>query len=93
LIYDINRVIHFRAGAIEANLKKWTSMDQPQDAAGMATLPGESHVVMHEPGVYYNNNVGYIPERTNNNPCSTSDVDMAKVQVCYMSWVVHHQYI
>ena len=67
-------------------------MDQPQDAAGMATLPGESHVVMHEPGVSYNNNVGYIPERTNNNPCSTSDVDMAKVQVCYMSWVVH-QYI
>ncbi|RLN34829.1 nipped-B-like protein B isoform X2 [Panicum miliaceum] len=84
LIYDINRVIHFRAGAIEANLKKWTSMDQPQDAAGMATLPGESHVVMHEPGVYYNNNVGYIPERMNNNPCSTSDVDMAKVQEdCY----------
>jgi cohesin loading factor subunit SCC2 len=84
LIYDINRVIHFRAGAIETNLKKWTSMDQPQDAAGMATLPGESHVVMHEPGVYYSNNVGYIPERMNNNPCSTSDVDMAKVQEdCY----------
>ncbi|KAF8695573.1 hypothetical protein HU200_037422 [Digitaria exilis] len=80
LIYDINRVIHFRAGAVEANLKKWTSMDQPQVVAGMATLPGESHVVMHEPGVYYDHNVGYIPERMNNNPCSTSDVDMAKVQ-------------
>lgn len=56
-------------------------MDQPQVAVGMATLPGESHVVMHEPGVYYDHNVGYIPERMNNNPCSTSDVDMAKVQV------------
>uniref|UniRef100_K3ZPX8 Sister chromatid cohesion protein n=1 Tax=Setaria italica TaxID=4555 RepID=K3ZPX8_SETIT len=80
LIYDINRVIHLRAGAIEANLKRWTSMDQPQDAAGMATLPGESHVVMHEPGGYYDHNEGYIPVRVNNNPCSTSDVDMAKVQ-------------
>ncbi|CAN6209133.1 unnamed protein product [Urochloa humidicola] len=80
LIYDINRVIHFRAGAIEANLKRWTSVYQPQDAAGVATLQGESHVVMNEPGVYYDHNVGYIPERVNSNPCSTSDVDMAKVQ-------------
>ncbi|CAN6170545.1 unnamed protein product [Urochloa humidicola] len=80
LIYDINRVIHFRAGAVEANLKRWTSVYQPQDAAGVATLQGESHVVMNEPGVYYDHNVEYIPERVNNNPCSTSDVDMAKVQ-------------
>jgi len=56
-------------------------MSQPQDTAGMPTLPRESHVVMQEPGGYYDN-VGYVPERVNdNNPCSTSDVDMAKVQV------------
>jgi hypothetical protein len=59
-------------------------MDQPQDASGMATLPGESHVVMPEPGGYYDHNAGYIPVTVNDNPCSTSDVDMAKVQVRYI---------
>lgn len=57
-------------------------MSQPQDTAGVPTLPTESHVVMQEPGGYYEN-VGYVPERVNDyNPCSTSaDVDMARVQV------------
>ncbi|WVZ61503.1 hypothetical protein U9M48_011364 [Paspalum notatum var. saurae] len=92
LIYDINRVIVLKAGAVESNLKRWTSMGQPQDTAGVPTLPqefhagmpalsGDCHVAMHEPGGYYDHNVGYIPERMNNNPCSTPDVDMAKVQL------------
>lgn len=56
-------------------------MSQPQDTAGMPTLPRESHVVMQEPVGYYDNG-GYVPERVNdNNPCSTSDVEAAKVQV------------
>ncbi|ONM28008.1 PHD finger family protein [Zea mays] len=80
LIYDINRAIHLRAGGVEGNLKRWTSMSQSQEMAGMPTLPGESHVVMQEePGGYYDN-MGDATERVNDNPCSTSDVDIAKVQ-------------
>ncbi|KQK21203.1 hypothetical protein BRADI_1g59325v3 [Brachypodium distachyon] len=55
LVYDINRVIQIRAGAIESNLKNWTSLDQQQDMAD-------------------------ICQRTLNNPCSTSGVDMGKLQ-------------
>lgn len=55
-------------------------MSQSQNTVDMPTLPGERHVVMQEPGGYYDN-VGYVHERVNANPCSTSDVDMAKVQV------------
>jgi len=70
-------------------------MSQPQDMAGVPTLPRESHVVMQEPGGYYDNG-GYVPEWVNdNNPCSTSDVakvqvdvDMTKVQVCYVREVL-----
>ncbi|ONM51071.1 PHD finger family protein [Zea mays] len=80
LIYDINRIIHLKAGGVESNLKRWTSMSQSQNTVDMPTLPGERHVVMQEPGGYYDN-VGYAHERVNANPCSTSDVDMAKVQV------------
>ncbi|XP_062190537.1 sister chromatid cohesion protein SCC2-like isoform X1 [Phragmites australis] len=79
LIYDINRIIHFRAGAVEANLKRWTSMDQHQDMVGMSTLSRDSHI-MHEPGGYSDHYVGDVSERMHNNPCSMSDVDTAKLQ-------------
>ncbi|KAL6880324.1 hypothetical protein ACP4OV_011889 [Aristida adscensionis] len=77
LIYDINRIIHIRAGAVEANLKRWTSMDQQQHMAGM---PTDNHAVMHEPGGYFDHNIGVVSERMHNNACSTSDVDMARVE-------------
>ncbi|KAL6647205.1 hypothetical protein ACP70R_014642 [Stipagrostis hirtigluma subsp. patula] len=80
LIYDINRIIHLRAGAIEANLKRWTCMDQYQDTVGMSMLSTENHAVMHEPGVYSDYNIGDVSERMHNNPCSTSGVDIAKLQ-------------
>ncbi|TVU40275.1 hypothetical protein EJB05_13731 [Eragrostis curvula] len=80
LIYDINRVIHLRAGAIEANLKRWTSMDQHQHEVGVPSLSSDGHVVMHEPGGYSEHNLGDVSERMHNNPCSTSDVDVAKLQ-------------
>ncbi|GJN10527.1 hypothetical protein PR202_ga28626 [Eleusine coracana subsp. coracana] len=80
LIYDINRVIHLRAGAIESNLKRWVSMDQPQDMMGVASLSRDSHVVMHEPGGYPEHNLGDVSDRMLNNPCSTSDVDITKLQ-------------
>ncbi|KAK3124182.1 hypothetical protein QOZ80_7BG0583020 [Eleusine coracana subsp. coracana] len=80
LIYDINRVIHLRAGAVESNLKRWVSMDQPQDTMGVPSLSRDSHVVMHEPGGYPEHNLGDVSDRMLNNPCSTSDVDITKLQ-------------
>uniref|UniRef100_A0A0A9EA50 Uncharacterized protein n=1 Tax=Arundo donax TaxID=35708 RepID=A0A0A9EA50_ARUDO len=54
-------------------------MDQHQDTVGVPTLSIDSHV-MHEPGGYSDHNVGAISERMHNNPCSMSDVDIAKLQ-------------
>uniref|UniRef100_A0A0A9DAV3 Uncharacterized protein n=1 Tax=Arundo donax TaxID=35708 RepID=A0A0A9DAV3_ARUDO len=55
-------------------------MGQHQDTVmGVPTLSIDSHV-MHEPGGYSDHNVGDISERMHNNPCSTSDVDIAKLQ-------------
>uniref|UniRef100_A0A453BQD5 Sister chromatid cohesion protein n=1 Tax=Aegilops tauschii subsp. strangulata TaxID=200361 RepID=A0A453BQD5_AEGTS len=89
LVYDINRVIQIRAGAIEANLKNWTSMDQQQDVVGQQDIVGQQDVVgqqymvdnvMHEPGGYPDQNLADSPQKMLNNSCSTSDVDMAKLQ-------------
>jgi cohesin loading factor subunit SCC2 len=85
LIYDINRVIHLRAGAVEANLKRWVSMNQHQDMMGVPSLSRDGHVAMHEPGGYSEHNLGDVSDWMLNNPCSTSDVDITKLQVCLRS--------
>ncbi|CAM0905131.1 unnamed protein product [Alopecurus aequalis] len=87
LVYDINRFIQIRAGAIESNLKNWTTMDQQQDMVGIPGYtgdvmhePGDTGDVMHEPGGYPDQNLADIPQTTVNNSCSTSGVDMVKLQ-------------
>jgi cohesin loading factor subunit SCC2 len=98
LVYDINRLIQIRAGAIESNLKNWTTMDQQQDVVGIPRYigdvmhepghtgdvmhePGDTGDVMHEPVGNSDQNLADIPQTMLNNSCSTSDVDMVKLQV------------
>ncbi|XP_051216494.1 sister chromatid cohesion protein SCC2 isoform X1 [Lolium perenne] len=97
LVYDINRLIQIRAGAIESNLKNWTTMDQQQDVVGIPRYigdvmhepghtgdvmhePGDTGDVMHEPVGNSDQNLADIPQTMLNNSCSTSDVDMVKLQ-------------
>ena len=103
LVYDINRFIQIRAGAIESNLKNWTTMDQQQDMVGIPGYtgsvmhepvvtgdvmhePGDTGDVMHEPGGYPDQNLAEIPQTALNNSCSTSGMDMAKLQVGFKSF-------
>ncbi len=78
LIYDINRVIQLRAGAVEANLKNWTSMYQQQEMVGM---PRDTGDVMHEPGGCSDQNLVDVSQMMLGNTCSTPVVNMAKLQV------------
>uniref|UniRef100_A0A0E0AF42 Sister chromatid cohesion protein n=1 Tax=Oryza glumipatula TaxID=40148 RepID=A0A0E0AF42_9ORYZ len=77
LIYDINRVIQLRAGAVEANLKNWTSMYQQQETVGM---PRDTGDVMHEPGGCSDQNLIDVSQMMLGNTCSTPVVNMAKLQ-------------
>uniref|UniRef100_A0A0D3GLG5 Sister chromatid cohesion protein n=1 Tax=Oryza barthii TaxID=65489 RepID=A0A0D3GLG5_9ORYZ len=77
LIYDINRVIQLRAGAVEANLKNWTSMYQQQEMVGM---PRDTGDVMHEPGGCSDQNLVDVSQMMLGNTCSTPVVNMAKLQ-------------
>uniref|UniRef100_A0A0D9WUQ6 Sister chromatid cohesion protein n=1 Tax=Leersia perrieri TaxID=77586 RepID=A0A0D9WUQ6_9ORYZ len=77
LIYDINRVVQLRAGAVEANLKNWTSMYQQQEMVGMPSNTGD---VMHEPGEYAGQNLIDVSQMMLGNTCSTPGVNMAKLQ-------------
>ncbi|KAL5197683.1 hypothetical protein ABZP36_001195 [Zizania latifolia] len=83
LIYDINRVIQLKAGAIEANLKNWTCMYQQQEMVGMPRNTGD---VMLEPGGYSDQNLVGVSHMMLGSPCSTSGVNMAKLQVSWRSY-------
>jgi hypothetical protein len=145
LVYDINRFIQIRAGAIESNLKNWTTMDQqqvmvgipgytgdvmhepgqtgdvmhepgqtgdvmhepgqtgdvmhepgdtgdvmhgPGDTGDVTHGPGDTGDVMHEPVGYPDQTLAHIPQTALNNSCSTSGVDMAKLQVSLYKFLV-----
>ncbi|XP_040381685.1 sister chromatid cohesion protein SCC2 isoform X2 [Oryza brachyantha] len=78
LIYDINRVIQLRAGAVESSLKNWTSMYQHPEMVGMPRDTGDA--VMHEAGGYSNQNLIDVSQMMLGNTCSMPVVNMAKLQ-------------
>ncbi|XP_020095025.1 nipped-B-like protein isoform X2 [Ananas comosus] len=78
LIYDINRVIQLRAGALEANMKLWSSCFQQRD---LMSTSNDSFRAMPVSGAHYSSDQNMtvtpqMPEKT----CSISEEDTKKIQ-------------
>ncbi|XP_073005499.1 sister chromatid cohesion protein SCC2 [Typha latifolia] len=79
LIYDINRVIQLRAGALEANMKLWSSFLLQRDPAKISS---DSLYLTTQSGSHHSDNQNMIgnPEMSPDKICSISEEGVQKFQ-------------